>query len=354
MNQNNEFTAGVLRQATRALAGYAARGLLGEYPEAEKVFEPDPFAGWQNWLAVRLEELAAAIAVNRPRLLISQVHWGKAVLQAREISPESFRHGLECLREVLAAELPEQVRSLATEYLDRALEAFDEPLADISTRLLKGTEMGSLASTYLLVLLEGDRRRASRLILDALDHGHDVREIYLEVLLPAQEELGRMWLANEINVAEEHFASQTTKMVMAQLLPRAALRPSNDKTMIAAAVAGNQHDIGLQAVADFFEMDGWRTIFLGADVPARDLVHAVDCFAADLLGLSVSQTTQFEAVKTAIRAVRGSATHTEVKILLGGRVFTDPNDLPKELGGDGCAADPAEAVAVGRKLLGLD
>jgi len=354
MNQNNDFLAGVLRQGTRALAGYASRGLLEKHPEAKKGFEPDPFVGWQNWLAVRVEELAEAIATNRPQLFICQVHWGKAVLQARGIPPESFRHGLESLQEVLAGELPEQVQTFATEYLDHALEAFDEPLADISARLLPDTEMGRLASTYLLVLLEGDRRQASRLILDALDRGQEVRDLYLQVLLPVQEELGRMWVANEINVAEEHFASQTTKMVMAQLLPRATLQPSNGKTMIAAAVAGNQHDIGLQAVADFFEMDGWRTVLLGANVPARDLVQAVDCFAADLLGLSVSQTTQLEAVKTTIQAIRDGERDTEVKILLGGRAFTDSDDLPQELGADGYAADPVAAVASGRQLVGLD
>jgi methanogenic corrinoid protein MtbC1 len=205
-----------------------------------------------------------------------------------------------------------------------------------------------------LALLEGDRRRASRLLLDALDSGHDVRELYLQVLLPAQVELGRMWVANEINVAEEHFASQTTKTVMSQLLPRAAMQPPNGKTMIAAAVAGNQHDIGLQAVADFFEMDGWRTVLLGANVPARDLVQAVDGFAADLLGLSVSQTTQFEAVRTAIEAVRGGARGTEISILLGGRGLADADDLPKALGADGYAADPVQAVALGRQLVGLD
>ncbi len=47
--------------------------------------------------------------------------------------------------------------------------------------------------------------------------GRSVGELYLNVLLPAQAELGRMWLAGEINVAEEHFASQATRMVMAQL-----------------------------------------------------------------------------------------------------------------------------------------
>jgi methanogenic corrinoid protein MtbC1 len=192
------------------------------------------------------------------------------------------------------------------------------------------------------------------LILDALEKGHNARDLYLQVLLPAQEEVGRMWLANDINVAEEHFASQTTKMVMAQLLPRATSQPPNGKTMLAAAVAGNQHDIGLQVVADFFELDGWRTVLLGANVPARDLVQAVDGFAADLLGISVSQPTQFEAVKATIQAVRDDPRAAEVKILLGGRAFTDPDELPKELGADGFAAHPAEAVALGRQLVGLD
>ena len=239
MNQNNKFLADMLLRGARALAGYAFRGLLEEYAEAKTVFDPDPFTGWQNWLVVRVEELASAIAANRPRLFISQVHWGKAVLQSRGISPDRFRESLECLREVLAHELPEQVRPIATGYIDQALAAFDEPNRDLRSRLLPNTEKGRLAATYLLVLLEGDRRRASHLILDALNAGHAVRELYSEVLLPAQEELGRMWMANEINVAEEHFASQTTKMVMAQLLPRATLQPSNGKTMLAAAVAGN-------------------------------------------------------------------------------------------------------------------
>ena len=144
--------------------------------------------------------------------------------------------------------------------------------------LLPDTPHGRLASTYLLALLEGDRRSASRTILDAVDSPENVQNIYLRVLLPAQAELGRMWMAGEINVAEEHFASHTTKIVMGQLLSRAEFQPHNGKTVLAAAVAGNRHDIGLQAVADFFDMAGWRTIQLGADVPITDLALATECF----------------------------------------------------------------------------
>ena len=122
--------------------------------------------------------------------------------------------------------------------------------------------------------------------------------------MPAQVEVGRMWHIGEINVAEEHFASATTKTVMAQLMARAQFSPSNGKTMLAAAVAGNQLDIGPQAVADFFEMDGWRTVQLGADVPTGDIVKSVDFFGVDMLGLSASQSTQLETVRETIKAVR--------------------------------------------------
>ncbi|MBN2292608.1 MAG: cobalamin-dependent protein [Pirellulales bacterium] len=354
MNENNNFLAGVLLAGSRALAGYTSGELLEKYPPAAEGFEPDSFAGWQDWLNVRLDELAAAVGANRPQLFISQVHWGKRVLQSRGIPSENYRKAMECLREVLANELPEQVRLLATEYIDQALKAFDAPSAELSARIPADTETGRLASQYLLLLLEGDRRRASQLIIEALDRGHNVRELYTQVLMPAQEELGRMWIDNEINVAEEHFASQTTRNVMAQLLPHATLQPSNGKTMIAAAVAGNQHDIGLQIVANFFEIDGWRSILLGANVPVRDLAQAVDYFEADLLGISVSQITQLGAVKRTIQAVKNSTRDGAVKIMLGGRAFKYAEDLPKELGADAYAADPKEAVNLGRQLVGLE
>jgi len=353
MNQDKEFLVVVLQRTSRALAGYAASSLLEKHPEARASFGPDPLVGWQTWLTLRVEELASAVAVSRPRLFVSQIQWCKRALKARGISTESFHQGLKCLREVLRSELPEQVQPLAAEYLDHALEAFDKPQPDISTRLLPDTDTGRLASSYLLALLEGDRRRASGLILEALDRGFEVRDLYLQVLLPAQEELGRMWLTNEINVAEEHFSSQTTKMVMAQLLPRATLPAPNGKTMLAASVAGNQHDIGLQAVADFFEMDGWRTVLLGADVPAHELVQAIDYFQADLLGLSVSQTVQLQAVRTAIEAIRQNPRGTKVKILLGGRALDDSESLAMELGVDGYASHPLDAVSLGRELVGV-
>jgi len=353
MSQNGEFLARVLKAGARSYAAYASGELLDSRPEAKEGLRAEPFSAWQSWLAVRVEELAAAVAAEQTRLFTSQVHWAKAVLAARGVSVEHFRAALTALRRVLAKELPEQVQPLAARYLDEALAAFDERPVDVSARLLPDTPHGRLASTYLLALLEGDRRRASRVILDALDKPGDVRDVYRHVLLPAQEELGRMWLTGEINVAEEHFASHTTKMVMAQILSRAEFQAANGKTVLAAAVAGNRHEIGLSAVADFFEMAGWRTIQLGADVPIDDLVQAVEFFEVDLLALSASLNVQIETVRSTIRAVRSGRRGDVVKILVGGLAFLDAGDLAVEIGADGYAADPDKAVRLGGRLVGL-
>ena len=81
-----------------------------------------------------------------------------------------------------------------------------------------------LIFSCLLALLEGDRRRARELVFAANGMELSIPRKYLEVLLPAQSEIGRMWLANEITVAEEHFATATTRSAMAQLLAQAPLR----------------------------------------------------------------------------------------------------------------------------------
>jgi methanogenic corrinoid protein MtbC1 len=220
-------------------------------------------------------------------------------------------------------------------------------------RLLPNTPHARLALAYLLAILEGDRSAASRVILDAIDQPDKVRDIYRHVLMPAQVELGRMWQNGEINVAEEHFGSYTTKMVMSQILSLATCEPRNGKTVLTAAVSGNHVDIGLHAVADFFEMAGWQTIRLGADVPTRDLVESIECFDVDLLALSASLSVQLDAVKSAIEAVRTECRGQRPKILVGGLAFADSGELAIQIGADGYAADPDGAVRLGGGLVGV-
>ncbi len=350
----NTFLVVILSRAVRGIATEATLRLLEKEPAAAAGFGADPFLGWHQWLVARLEELATALSLERPELFQAQVRWARSALSARGIDTALFHRGMVVLREALAEELPEQVRAVAADYFGRGLEVFDQPESDELTIAESDEVFARLTAEYLLALLEGDGRRASQVVLKAAGEGRSVEDLYLHVLVPAQVEIGRLWLANEISIADEHLSSATARRLMSQLIGNAPRRPPLGKTVLTAAVAGNRHELGTQAVADFFEMDGWLTVHLGADVPAEGLVEVLETVNVDVLALSAALAVQLPAVRDTIAVVRADPRCGHLRILVGGRALADAGDLALQLGADAYAADAREAVQLGRKLVGVE
>ncbi len=350
MNQTDPIAATMLRNGALGLAGYATRDLLESAPDL-KSFELLAFASWRGVLRDCIEDLAAALAVGKPNFFATHVAWLQSLLTSRGLPPTAVRSAVLCLAKVLEAELPPELGARAAGVCHEALRDLPLAVPEASSFLHADTPHGRLAASYLLALLEGDRARASRLIMDAVAAGTTIPELCLRVLLPAQREVGRMWQHNEVGAAEEHFATATTSMMLAQLRVRTLVPRPNGKTVLAASVMGDQHDVGLQVVADFFEMDGWRVIHLGRDMPIPDLVQAVEAYRPDLLALSVSLHSQLPTLSETIRAVRDGEHGALVKILVGGGAFGDMPDLAVSLGADGFAADPPAAVEQGNLLV---
>ncbi len=353
MDIPNEFAAEMIRSGASGYAALAAREMVGDRGELVDVHGRRPFIDWRDNLTSRLAYLAAALEAGSPRLFAEQVAWAKAAFIARDVPLDLLRTSLVSLLRVLQSELPESIRAEVTDYVRGAIVELDRAPHDLPSTLTVGTEHGRVAAGYLLAMLEGDRRRASEMIMDLARGGVSVREIYMSVLTPVQQELGRMWHMNEISVGEEHFATATTQMVMSMLYPHLERGPANGRTVVAAAVEDNAHEIGVRMVADFFEMDGWRSIYLGPNMPADDLPGAVADFGAHVLALSAGISTQIRHVREAIAAVRGDPVSAGVKILVGGAAFAGASALGRRLGADGCAATADEAVAEGRRLAGL-
>jgi methanogenic corrinoid protein MtbC1 len=119
---------------------------------------------------------------------------------------------------------------------------------------------------------------------------------------------------------------------------------------VAACVPGNIHDIGLRALADIFQLEGWRSIYLGADVPKSDLPAMLDVFEADLLLLGSTLSTHIEPAAQAIAIVREQVDRP-VKIMVGGAAFDELPELWEKLGADAYAADADQALAAAAAML---
>jgi methanogenic corrinoid protein MtbC1 len=136
---------------------------------------------------------------------------------------------------------------------------------------------------------------------------------------------------------------------MTRLVARHAPAIKADRSMLAAAVPGNAHDIGLRMVTDMFRLAGWRCLFLGANVPASEIANAAVSQDVDLVVLSATLATQLKELEHAIAMIRAAG--ARARILAGGLAFADAPALWRQLGADGYASDLDAAVAAGERLV---
>jgi methanogenic corrinoid protein MtbC1 len=135
-------------------------------------------------------------------------------------------------------------------------------------------------------------------------------------------------------------------MVMAQLFPLIFDGSAKKSRLVSACVPGELHEIGARMISDLFEMNGWDTVFLGADVPVESVVNTVIQHNARVLAISVTLAAHLSAVSEMILQVREHPDSSKVKILVGGAAFSIDNTLWLRLGADGWAEDIDDAIAL--------
>lgn len=214
-------------------------------------------------------------------------------------------------------------------------------------------ESGSLAGLskmYLDALLRVQRDAASRMIIKAIEDGVDIKDIYIHVFESSQHEIGRLWQTNQITVAQEHFCTAATQMIMSQLYPYIFRGDKIGRKMVAACVSGELHEVGVRMVADIFEMEGWDTYYLGANTPAESILETLKDLEPDLIAISASIHYNIGAVKDLIDLIRKSSLK-QVKVLVGGRPFLLAPELWKKVGADGCPHNAIEAISLANELI---
>lgn len=333
-------------------------GLVAQIVEREYVRHPELEERYGKTVRDRMMEdtgyhlayLAQAVSVDRAELFVEYIGWARVTLAKRGVPDPYLATLLESMKDSIRAELPAEFRELPCEHLDLALRQLPMLPDDVPSFISDANPFAALAAAYLEALLRCDRDAASRLIMDESGRGIAVRDLYLHVFQPAQYEIGRLWQINQINVAQEHYCSAATQSIMSQLYPRIFGAKKTRGTLVAACVAGDLHEIGARMVSDIFEMDGWRTHYLGANVPTPSVIETIIRLSATVLALSATITYHVRAVADLIASVRRTPECAGLIILVGGFPFKVAPGLWRDVGADGSARDGQEAVTLANEL----
>lgn len=299
-----------------------------------------------------LSYLAQAVAAQSPELYVDYLGWAKVVLARRNVRPEDLIHHMACLRDVVVESLPGDLAAAVYPILETGLERLPSLPEHLRSLIDADRPYAALAHQYLQALLSGDRHRAGEVIMGAADRGVSVRDLYLYVFQQAQREVGRLWQVNEINVAQEHYCTAATQLIMSRLYPLIFGGEKVGRTMVATCVAGDLHELGIRMVADFFEMDGWDTYYLGANTPTQSVIRTLEEREAHVLAVSATIAYHVPAVAKLIEEIRRRSDLDDVAILVGGYPFNREPDLWRSVGADAYAADADDAIALANRLSG--
>ncbi|MEO1479114.1 MAG: cobalamin-dependent protein [Bacteroidota bacterium] len=337
------FAATLLRTGGRAIASHATESLLAAHPDAGDLFGKRAYRGWHDYLTQRVDELAAAVELGSESLFTRDITWSVAAFAARKVPTTTIAFGLEALGAAIFEDLPPNSVAAVQPILKSGIEAARGEAVTIP-RLTLGQPHGELAFAFLELVLQGKRQDAIDHVLQAFNAGTAVGELYEAVLLPVQSELGTMWHLGEVSVPEEHAATEAIRGAMSVLAhtARAKSKPTpRPGAVLVGAVEGDRHDIGVRAVADLIEIAGHTAVYLGADVPTRDLVRACETFDTAAVVLSATLTVHAPVIAEAIRAIREAGSY---RVIVGGNAFGDDDSLADRVGADAYAATPTKAV----------
>jgi len=179
-------------------------------------------------------------------------------------------------------------------------------------------------------ILNGDAKKAHAATQAALAEGTEPMQLIAESMVPAMDEVGKLFEAEEYFVPELLLAGRAMKSAMELIRP--LLVASGQKMavrVIIGTVAGDLHDIGKNIVASMLEGSGFEVIDLGADVSPAGFVAAIK--------------------ERNPHVVCMSALLTEVKILLGGAPVT--RQYAESIGADGYSENASGAVSMVKSLL---
>jgi 5-methyltetrahydrofolate--homocysteine methyltransferase len=200
-------------------------------------------------------------------------------------------------------------------------------------------------------ILAGNAKAAAAVTREAVEAKMDPQVLLDEAMIPAMDEVGHRFEANECFVPELLVAARAMKAGVEIIRPLLADQASKSAgRVVIGTVKGDLHDIGKNLVGIMLEGGGFEIVDIGVDASPEKFIDAVQKNKPDIVALSALLTTTLPSMKVIIDRLTQAGVRDQVKVIVGGAPVTQ--DFADEIGADGYSDNAAAAVTLARRLVG--
>jgi DNA-binding transcriptional MerR regulator len=112
----------------------------------------------------------------------------------------------------------------------------------------------------------------------------------IEIIYPFLQKIGVLWQTKNITPAHEHFISNLVRQKIIVAIDGLPLPPKTARKIVLFLPEGEMHELGLLFYHFLTRKEGYRTYYLGQNVPHDDLIKVVDVHKPDLMVTSITSS----------------------------------------------------------------
>jgi 5-methyltetrahydrofolate--homocysteine methyltransferase len=199
-------------------------------------------------------------------------------------------------------------------------------------------------------IVEGDAKKAVEVTKAALAEGAKPLDLIQNHMIPAMDEVGKLFEAEEYFVPELLLSGRAMRGafdLIRPLLAAQGVQPTG--RVVIGSIQGDLHDIGKNLVAAMLEGAGFEVFDLGADVKPEAFVETVKTKDCHIVGMSAMLTVTMPKMKTTIEALKSAGLRDKVKVIVGGAPISQA--YCEEIGADAYSETASGAAVIARDLM---
>ena len=184
---------------------------------------------------------------------------------------------------------------------------------------LYSKNMDQIIDLVLEQSVKGNRESLFDLFIYLTKNGIRFANLVDEIIQPVLEKIGYLWEKKQLQVEDEHLASDTIKTALSRLFVHLPRKKKKNIKVLCACSEGEYHDIGIQSLAYELEMSGYTLHYLGANTPFQSIDMTIKkekpsyCF----ISITYPAISRIEFIKC-LKRTEKICKENNSKLILGG------------------------------------
>ena len=208
--------------------------------------------------------------------------------------------------------------------------------------------MNKYYNEFIKIFDANDKDECLFYCIEGIEKGKfTIPELYEGILKPALYNIDTCHISDPGCIWKEHLKTAIVITIVESIYPYVIKlgreQERANKKIILVNPEKEYHEIGLRMTSDFFQINGYDTVFVGTNTPRMQICQAIKSEKPDYIAISVTDYYLIFEAKKIIERIKENCKY-DIKVILGGQAFKKNRHLVEEIGADMYLEDYADIV----------